>query len=218
MSQVEMAANLIGEYFLDYTINERVPQPVGNRSPYAAPYNAYRCKGFDQWCAISVFNDDEWAAFCKAIGSPHWTKEAKFADLPSRLKHVDELDKHVEEWTLQHDQREVMMLLQNAGVAAGACYRPAEVLDDVQLKWLNAIVEVDHPVAGKRLYPNNPFHISDVTLPPYTPAALHGQHTEEICWDLLKMSADEIKSLTDEGVLQVSTRKELEKWKGAKPS
>ncbi len=103
MSQVEMAANMIGEYCLDYTINERVPQPVGNRSPYAAPYNAYRCKGNDEWCAISVFTDAEWQSFCRAIGSPHWTKEAKFADLPSRLKHVEELDKHVEEWTLQHE-------------------------------------------------------------------------------------------------------------------
>jgi crotonobetainyl-CoA:carnitine CoA-transferase CaiB-like acyl-CoA transferase len=211
MSQVEMAANMIGEYCLEYTINERVPQPVGNRSPYAAPYNAYRCKGNDQWCAISVFTDAEWECFCRVIGSPHWTKEAKFADLPSRLKHVDELDKHVEEWTLQHEPREVMIVLQNAGVAAGACYRPAEILDDPQLRWLGAVVEVDHPVAGKRLYPGIPFHISDVTLPPSRPAPMLGQHTEEICQELLKMSADEIKSLKDEGVLEVSTRQQPQK-------
>ena len=172
MSQVEMAANMIGDYCLDYTINERVPQPVGNRSPYAAPYNAYRCKGNDEWCAISVFTNAEWESFCRTIGSPHWTKEAKFADLPSRLKHVDELDKHVEEWTLQHEAREVMMVLQNAGVAAGVLYRPAEILGDPQLRWVGGIVEVDHPVAGKRLYPGNPFHISDVTLPSITRAGV----------------------------------------------
>jgi benzylsuccinate CoA-transferase BbsF subunit len=211
MSQVEMAANMIGEYCLEYTINERVPQPVGNRSPYAAPYNAYRCKGNDQWCAISVLTDAEWECFCQAIGSPHWTKEAKFADLPSRLKHVDELDKHVEEWTLQHEPREVMIVLQNAGVAAGVLYRPAEILDDPQLRWVNAIVEVDHPVAGKRLYPGIPFHISDVTLPPSRPAPILGQHTEEICREVLKMSPEEIKTLVDEGVLEVSTRQQPQK-------
>ncbi len=208
MSQVEMAANMIGEYCLDYTINERVATPVGNRSPYAAPYNAYRCKGTDQWCAISVFTDAEWESFCRAIGSPHWTKEAKFADLPSRLKHVDELDKHVEEWTLQYEPREVMIVLQNAGVAAGVCYRPAEILDDPQLRWLNAVVEVDHPVAGKRLYPGIPFHMSEVTLPPSRPAPVLGQHTEELCRELLGMSADEIKKLNDEGVLEFSRRPE----------
>ncbi len=206
MSQVEMAANMIGEYYLDYTINERVPQPIGNRSPYAAPYNAYRCKGNDEWCAISVFNDAEWQSFCRAIGSPHWTREAKYADLPSRLKNVEELDKHVEEWTLQHKSREVMMILQNAGVAAGVLYRPAEIIDDPQLGWLDAIVEVDHPVAGKRLYPGVPFHISDVTLPASRPAPLLGQHTEEICREVLKMSPEEISALRDEGVLEFSTR------------
>ncbi len=211
MSQVEMAANMIGEYCLEYTINERVPQPVGNRSPYAAPYNAYRCKGNDQWCAISVLTDAEWECFCQAIGSPHWTKEAKFADLPSRLKHVDELDQHVEGWTLQHEPREVMIVLQNAGVAAGVLYRPAEILDDPQLRWVNAIVEVDHPVAGKRLYPGIPFHISDVTLPPSRPAPILGQHTEEICREVLKMSPEEIKTLVDEGVLEVSTRQQPQK-------
>lgn len=205
MSQVEMAANMIGEYYLDYTINERVPQPLGNRSPYAAPHNAYRCKGNDEWCAISIFTGAEWQSFCRAIGGPHWTREAKYADLPSRLKHVQELDKHVEEWTLQHKSREVMIILQNAGVAAGVLYRPAEILDDPQLGWLDAIVEVDHPVAGKRLYPGVPFHISDVTLPPSRPAPLLGQHTEEICREVLKMSPEEISALRDEGVLEFST-------------
>ncbi len=208
MSQVEMAANMIGEFCLDYTINERVPQPQGNRNPWAAPYNAYRCRGNDEWCAISVFTDVEWQSFCQAIGSPHWTREAKFADLPSRLKHVDELDKNVEQWTLQHKSREVMMIMQNAGVAAGVLYRPAEILEDPQLGWQNAIVEVDHPVAGKRLYPGVPFHITDVTLPPSQPAPLLGQHTEEICRDVLKMSPQEIKALKDEGVLEYSARLE----------
>jgi benzylsuccinate CoA-transferase BbsF subunit len=170
--------------------------------------SAYRCKGNDEWCAISTFTNAEWESFCQAIGSPHWTKEAKFADLPNRLKHVDELDKHVEEWTLQHEAREVMMVLQNAGVAAGVLYRPAEILGDPQLRWGNAIVEVDHPVAGKRLYPGNPFHISGVTLPPSRPAPLLGQHTEEICREVLKMSDTEIKALKDEGVLEVSKKQQ----------
>jgi crotonobetainyl-CoA:carnitine CoA-transferase CaiB-like acyl-CoA transferase len=66
-------------------------------------------------------------------------------------------------------------------------------------------------VAGKRLYPGIPFHISDVTLPPSRPAPLLAQHTEEICQELLKMSADEIKALKDEGVLEVSTRQQPQK-------
>ena len=206
MSQVEVAAGLIGEACLDYTINKRVQKPVGNRNPYAAPHNCYRCKGDDQWCSISIFTNDEWERFCKAIGSLPWTKDSRFLDVLSRLRNVDELDRLVEEWTMEHEPLDVMNTLQAAGISAGVCLRPAETLTDPQLQWLNAFVEVDHPVAGKRIYPNIPFKMSDVKLPPSTPAPILGQHTEEICRELLKMSESQINQLKEEGVLEVSSR------------
>jgi benzylsuccinate CoA-transferase BbsF subunit len=206
MSQVEVAAGLIGEACLDYTINKRVQKPVGNRNPYAAPHNCYRCKGDDQWCSISIFTNDEWERFCKAIGSPPWTKDSKFLDVLSRLRNVDELDRLVEEWTMEHEPLDVMNTLQAAGISAGVCLRPAETLTDPQLQWLNAFVEVDHPVAGRRIYPNVPFKMSEVKLPPSTSAPVLGQHTEEICRELLKMSESQINQLKEEGVLEVSSR------------
>jgi benzylsuccinate CoA-transferase BbsF subunit len=206
MSQVEVAAGLIGEACLDYTINKRVQKPVGNRNPYAAPHNCYRCKGDDQWCSISIFTNDEWERFCKAIGSPPWTKDSKFLDVLSRLRNVDELDRLVEEWTMEHEPLDVMNTLQAAGISAGVCLRPAETLTDPQLQWLNAFVEVDHPVAGRRIYPNIPFKMSEVKLPPSTSAPVLGQHTEEICRELLKMSESQINQLKEEGVLEVSSR------------
>jgi benzylsuccinate CoA-transferase BbsF subunit len=204
MSQVEVAASLIGEYYLDYSLNKRVPKAVGNRNPYAAPHNCYRCKGDDQWCAISVFTNDEWQRFCHAIGNPKWTKDPKFADTVSRLRNVDELDKLVEKWTIEHDPTEVMTTLQAAGVAAGMAQRAADTINDPQVKWMKALIELDHPVAGKRLYPNIPFRMSNTTLPPSTPAPLLGQHTEEICRQLLRMSKKEIERLKEEKVLDIA--------------
>jgi benzylsuccinate CoA-transferase BbsF subunit len=204
MSQIEVAASLIGDFYLDYTINGRIPKAVGNRSPYAAPYGCYRCKGDDEWCAISVFTNDEWLRFCDAIGNPAWTRDPRFADAVSRLRNVDELDKLVEEWTMQHGPIDVMNTLQAAGVAAGVCQRSEGTINDPQLKWLNALVEVDHPVAGKRLYPGIPFRMSDTTLPPSTAAPCLGQHTEEICRELLRLSDDEIARLKEEKVLETA--------------
>ena len=203
MSQVEVAASLIGEFCLEYTVNGRVPKAMGNRSLYAAPYGCYCCKGDDQWCAISVFTNDDWQGFCNAIGNPGWTKDPKFADTVSRLRNVDELDRLVEEWTIERDPHEVMNTLQAAGVAAGVAQRSIDTINDPQLKWLGAIIEVDHPVAGKRLYPGIPFKISNMTLHPSTAAPLLGQHTEEICRELLQISEGEISRLKEEKVLEV---------------
>ncbi|MBM4462935.1 MAG: CoA transferase [Chloroflexi bacterium] len=203
MSQVEVAASLIGEFCLEYTVNGRVPKAMGNRSLYAAPYGCYRCKGDDQWCAISVFTNDEWQRFCKAIGNPGWTRDPKVADIVSRLRNVDELDRLVEQWTIERDPIEVMNTLQAAGVAAGVAQRSIDTINDPQLKWLGAIIELDHPVAGKRLYPGIPFKISNMTLRPSTAAPLLGQHTEEICRELLQLSEDEISKLKGDEVLEV---------------
>jgi crotonobetainyl-CoA:carnitine CoA-transferase CaiB-like acyl-CoA transferase len=131
---------------------------MGNRSPYAAPHGCYACKGTDEWCAIAVFSDEEWKSFCDAIGNPDWTKDSKFADLLGRLKNVDQLDKKVGEWTATLDAHVVMETLQAVGVAAGEVQRAPDTLADPQLKWDGAIVELDHPVSGKRLYPTTQEH------------------------------------------------------------
>ncbi len=201
MSQVEVAASLIGEYYLDYSINKRVATAVGNRNPYAAPHNCYRCKGQDQWCAISVFTNEEWQRFCAAIGNPDWTKDPKFADTVSRLRNVDELDRFVEAWTIEREPTEVMNTLQAVGVAAGMAQRAADTINDPHVKQTKALIELDHPVAGRRLYTNIPFRMSNTTFPPSRPAPLLGQHTDEICRELLQLSTEEIQRLIEEGVL-----------------
>jgi crotonobetainyl-CoA:carnitine CoA-transferase CaiB-like acyl-CoA transferase len=202
MAQTEVAAGLIGEAYLDYAINRRVPRPIGNRSPYAAPHGCYPCKGEEEWCAISVFTDEEWQRFCEAIANPTWTKDLKFADIVSRLRNVDELDGLVAEWTGNRSAHEVMETLQCAGVAAGVVQRAHDSIDDPQLRWQGAIIELDHPKAGKRLYPGIPFKLSGTPPLRSTPTPLLGQHTDEICRELLKMAEEEVKRLKEKGILE----------------
>jgi benzylsuccinate CoA-transferase BbsF subunit len=204
MSLVEVGANLIGASYLEYTVNGSVPQPLGNRIPYAAPYGLYRCKGKDQWCAISVSTEEEWQCFCRAIGRSEWIEDDRFADAVSRLRNVDELDARIEEWTSQHEPTQVMNTLQAAGVAAGVAARSVDALTDPQLDHLKALVEVDHPVAGRRMYPGIPFKITGMAFPESRGAPLFGEHTVEICREILQLPEDEIGRLADEGVIEIA--------------
>jgi benzylsuccinate CoA-transferase BbsF subunit len=201
MAQTEVAVGLIGEHYLDYTYNKKIAKPTGNRSTYAAPHGCYPCKGADEWCAITVFTDEEWRSFCIVIGDPAWTRDGRFTSLQNRLKNVVDLDRHIRTWTSGLDAYVVMETLQAAGVPAGVVHRAPDTLADPQLKWLNSTVELDHPVSGKRLYPNIPFKLSGASPAHSTAAPLLGQHTEEICRDLLKMPDDEIQRLVKEDVL-----------------
>jgi crotonobetainyl-CoA:carnitine CoA-transferase CaiB-like acyl-CoA transferase len=202
LAQTEVAAALIGEHYLDYTMNKREPQSQGNYCSYAAPHGCYPCQGQDNWVAISVFTNEEWRSFGEAIGNPAWAKDPKFADITGRLKNVDELDRLVVEWTSDREANEVMEMLQSAGVAAGVVQRAPDTLEDSQLKHLNAIVELEHPAVGKRIYNDIPFHLSETPPLPSSPAPLLGQHTDEICRELLKMSTEEVEKLKAGGILE----------------
>ncbi len=202
VAQTEVAAALIGEHYLDYTMNKREPQPVGNYCSYAAPHGCYPCQGEDNWVAISVFTNEEWQSFGKAIGNPEWAKAPKFANILGRLQHVGELDKLISEWTSPRDAWEVMESLQMAGVPAGVVQRAPDTMKDPQLKHLNALVELDHPEVGRRLYNNVAFHMSETPALPSSTAPLLGEHTDEICRELLGMSNEEISKLKDEQILE----------------
>jgi benzylsuccinate CoA-transferase BbsF subunit len=214
MSLVEVGANLIGASYLEHTVNAHVPQPVGNRVPYASPYGVYRCSGDDQWCAISVFTEQEWHCLCRAVDHPEWIEDERFSDTVSRLRNADALDALVEDWTSRREPVEVMNTLQAAGVAAGVVARSADALADPQLRHLNAFVEVDHPVSGKRIYPGIPFKITGMTFPESRPAPRLAEHTEEICRQILELSESEIERLVDEGVIEVAASTQEESTHG----
>lgn len=135
------------------------------------------------------------------IGSPDWANDDRFADVQGRLENVDELDRLVEEWTSARDAGEVMETLQAVGIAAGVAQRAPDTLEDPQLKWLGAIIELEHPVAGRTLYPAIPFHLSGTPPLPSRLAPLLGQHTEEICRNVLGISEEEIENLVNKDIL-----------------
>ena len=70
VSQIEATTAMLGEPLLDYEMNQRVGGPQGNQDPEFAPHNNYPCLGDDRWVAIAVKSEEEWLAFCNALGQP----------------------------------------------------------------------------------------------------------------------------------------------------
>jgi crotonobetainyl-CoA:carnitine CoA-transferase CaiB-like acyl-CoA transferase len=130
LSQFENVVTLLGPQLLE-TLNRpsrAAAVPIDNRSQEmpSAPHGVYRCADLesecaarDRWCAIAVFGDDDWVRFCRAIGAPAWTHEARFATLQQRIANRAALDAQVESWTRSQRAEDVMTHMQHAGVAAG---------------------------------------------------------------------------------------------------
>jgi benzylsuccinate CoA-transferase BbsF subunit len=201
LAQYETCIHWLAPTILDYTANRRVQGRTGNKHPSAAPHGAYRCQGEDRWCAITVFTDLEWAAFCNVICNPPWTKEEKFKNLLSRKQNEEELNERVEEWTVDHKAEEVMSLMQQAGVRAGAVQTVEDVVEkDPQLKHRHFFWKVKHPEMGEVTYVRPAYLLSGTPAQISQPSPVLGQHTEHVCKELLGLSEEEYSGLLVDNV------------------
>jgi len=202
MSQNEAGVQFLAPLILDYVVNKRVANRMGNQCPYAAPHNAYRCQGEDRWCAISVFTDEEWQNFCRLIGNPAMAEDPRFATLLARKENEEELDRLVNEWTIRHTADEVMNMMQAAGVAAGMVENAEDQVDfDAQLKHRHFFWELEHPEIGKFLSPPGFHFLMSKAGYELQRSPLLGEHNDYVYKERLGLSDEEITQLGKEGII-----------------
>jgi benzylsuccinate CoA-transferase BbsF subunit len=199
-SMLEVCIHQITPALLDWEANGHLQTRNGNRIAYAAPHGVFPCIGEDRWCAIGVFTDEEWEAFCHAIGDPAWTKESRFNTLNSRKENEEALEELVAKWTKQHSAEEVMQILQAAGVAAGVVQTMQDIVEnDPQLKARNFLLPLKHPVIGVFGHPTPPYKLLKTEAQVRTSPCL-GEHTEYICTQLLSMSDAEFVEIFKQAI------------------
>ncbi len=151
---------------------------------------------------INVRDDAEWAALRQAMDEPAWARDARFATGEGRIAAQDALDTSLRAWTAQHPKRELAERLQRAGVPCGPMLTAGDQLDDPQLAargYPRPLLQQD---LGPMTFEGPCFRatgMSDVNL---FQAPRLGEHTEEICRNLLHMEPDEIAELLAEGALE----------------
>lgn len=201
LSQFEASIHFLAPLILDYEANRREGVRMGNACPYAAPHAAYRCKGEDRWCAVAVFSDKEWRAFCKVMGDPQWTRDPKFGTLLGRKENEEELNHLVEEWTKTLPPEEVMHVMQAAGIAAGIVANAADQCQEPLKRWGNYSM-LEHKEVGPCPHQLPEFNLSETPARARMPSPCLGEHTEYVCKEFLGMSEEEFDALLVDGVFE----------------
>jgi crotonobetainyl-CoA:carnitine CoA-transferase CaiB-like acyl-CoA transferase len=199
MSQAEGTMPHLAQAIMDYTMNGRVTERMGNRDFHGAIQGCYRCWGRDDWVVLTIGTDEEWQGFCRALGDPEWTKDEKFSDPVSRLKNHDELDRLIGEWTRQHDKYEVMHLLQAEGVPAGPVMDERDAYTDPHIRERGFFEPLTHAEIGTHLYPGIAWRMSKTPNHLRTATCRFGEHNEYVYKELLKVSDEEYELLVKEG-------------------
>ena len=201
VSQQESAVSLIGADVLAYQLTGEEPQRRGNRSPYFAPHNSYRCAGEDRWVAIAVTNDEEWRQLAQLVGGSELSADPRFATLAGRLENEDQLDDLISGWTIDKKAYDLCHLLQREGVPASPVMGGPDLLADPHYAARGTFVRVNHEQVGEKTYPGIPWKMSATPGKARWASPTLGQHNRQIYGELLAMPTDDITALEEQGII-----------------
>ena len=202
VTQLECIMATMPEPVAEYGLNQRQPRRWGNRHPTFAPHGCYPCAGADSWLTIAVTSHDEWSALCRAMGMPRLARDPRFATMPSRWDHQDELDETIAAWTRLHPARNLFLKLQRAGVPAAPTFKVPELLEDPHLNARGFWVNDRHPEVGERIIQGVTWKMSATPGGVERPAPCQGEHNDYVFGELMGLSSPERQRLEASGVIR----------------
>lgn len=208
MSQSETGLMLTGTSIIEHQLTGKPTERYGNRMPYRdwSPHGAYRCRGEDNWIAISVQSDRQWRALVEEIGSPQWALDSRYDTAVGRRASQDELDARLTEFTAAQDRYALMERLQKRGIPAGAVQKANDRFDrDPQLKARGYYVDLPNSETG--VWPIEGFP-AKLSRSPANVGGLTGRAAPKIGEDndliykeILGLTESEIAALREEEVI-----------------
>lgn len=158
----------------------------------------------DGWFAVQVVREHQFDKLVELVGRPEWLTDERLSSRRGWADHLDEVIRPaVEAWASGMTRLEVCDALGTAGIPAGPCYTPGEIIADDHVERRNMMVEmprvdgVDQPV----LIPGNPVKLSEVAEGPETRVPWVGEHTAEVLHAELGLSGTELDELRADGVI-----------------
>lgn len=200
LSQFESTLNVLGGAILEASLTGHVPARQGNAEAGSAPHGVYRCAGDNQYCAIAVANDKQWAALLSVLkddrlSADRWrTAEGRAADQATLDECIEECTSSLQAWVLAS-------ALCASGVPASAVADARDVtMHDAQLAHRKHWVTLSHPEMGLSIYDAAAAKLSRTPGGLQTAAPCLGEHTEEVVCGLLGVTKGEFTSLKERGI------------------
>ncbi|MGE5693667.1 MAG: CoA transferase [Candidatus Sericytochromatia bacterium] len=189
LPMIETVLNVTASQPIEFEVFGRVLQRRGNRGGPGTTQNLYRCAGDDDWIALTVRTDAEWAALTQVMGRPGRAKP-------------DDADRDLREWFSVQKARDVVERLAGAGVPAAVVVSPSAVTENPQLRHRGFFERLEHPRTGPGWYPCPPFaRLTGVQRWLSRPAPTLGQHNREVLASMCGLSERDLRDLAADAVI-----------------
>ncbi len=201
VSNMDAVFSLLDNWPTVSGVTGRLPERIGNRHPFTAPYDCYHAK--DGYVVIGIGNTILFRTLVVAMGMPDLSRDARFKSAPARLRNHDEVNRLVADWVKERTVAEVIQVLgsDGANIPCAPVMTVDQLLSDPHLRARAMVVELPHPKLGRIPVPGVPFKLS---ASPGTVDSLGpelGQHNDEIYRGMLGLSEAELNQLRAAGVI-----------------
>ncbi|MDE2668407.1 MAG: CoA transferase [Chloroflexota bacterium] len=195
VSLFEAVLPYFSQELLTYAVTGEAPEPIGNASPVHAPQGLYPCAGEDNWLALTVRDERDFAALAEVVGCPELAADPQLATVEGRRANAGAIDNAIAAWSREQTVPAAAAALQEAGVPAAPVMPNWMVVSDNHLNDRGYFKTVRHPVAGTHVFPGFPWRFEQTPGAIARPAPLFAQHNREVFSGLLGMSDAAIEAL-----------------------
>ncbi|MEB8326560.1 CoA transferase [Dietzia kunjamensis] len=197
-AQAETVMAEVGEFVLDYQMNNRDPQVLGNTDPHILQDVFATCEP-ERWVAVSVRDDRDWHALSTVVRAHGLAGLGDAAEL--RRRHSAEIRSVLAEWCRARTADQIVEELQRVGVPAGEVMSENRLLADPHLSARGWFRERSHPSVGTHCYPGHPWRADGFDLAYGRPLPGFGEDNEYVYRHLLGYSEQRYADLVDRGLV-----------------
>ncbi|MDA8046916.1 MAG: CoA transferase [Actinomycetota bacterium] len=197
----DAALNVAAELLIEWTAYGHRMGRDGNRGPGGAPQGLYACAGPEQWLAVSVTDDRQWAALAAAMDRPDLVARPDLATEAGRRAAHDELDRAIGAWAAGRTLADAVDELVAAGVPAAPARDARRAATHPQFRARAYFEQTDHPVVGCHPVPGQPWRSRGVDRWIRSPAPSLGEDNEAVLGGWLGCDGPALGRLTAEGVI-----------------
>jgi crotonobetainyl-CoA:carnitine CoA-transferase CaiB-like acyl-CoA transferase len=201
LAQCEAAMHWIGEEIIG-AAEGVIRRPEGNAVPWAEPHDAFSCRGSDQWVAISVGTDRDWAALTRVIGRPELSgRDSALRTVLGRRRDRGQVRTAIESWTRTCDKQDAARALQAADIAAAPVCDGADVGMRDDLHEVGFYTELASPDVPAVRYQGLGLNLTRTPGRARRHAPTFGQDNDYVLTEILGLDPAEIDDLTASNVV-----------------
>ena len=194
----EVVTASVGEALMDYLANSRIVTRRGNAHSFMVPHGCYRCRGDDSWVTIAVAFDSEWQDLCRAMERTDLLRDQELATVLGRSRRRQEVDRLVQEWTVERTPTEVVQLLRVYGIPCASVSPTQEFLRDPHTEARSLYRERSGSGGEAQLAARIPMLLSKIPWRRDGAAPKYGEHNREVLEESLGLSIFEVNKLIED--------------------